>query len=82
MATIVFDNPLVVFWEQEPMNTNTGRVVYLDQVIKRYADGPVKPIVLPLTRRQHARMKIGRNDPCPCASGKKFKRCCYTGPNR
>lgn len=20
--------------------------------------------------------KIGRNDPCPCASGKKYKRCC------
>ena len=20
--------------------------------------------------------KAGRNDPCPCASGKKFKRCC------
>lgn len=20
--------------------------------------------------------KIGRNDPCPCGSGKKFKRCC------
>ena len=21
-------------------------------------------------------MKAGRNDPCPCGSGKKFKRCC------
>lgn len=21
--------------------------------------------------------KIGRNDPCPCGSGKKFKKCCY-----
>uniref|UniRef100_A0A7C5US05 Protein translocase subunit SecA n=1 Tax=candidate division CPR3 bacterium TaxID=2268181 RepID=A0A7C5US05_UNCC3 len=21
--------------------------------------------------------KIGRNDPCPCGSGKKYKRCCY-----
>jgi len=20
--------------------------------------------------------KIGRNDPCPCGSGEKFKRCC------
>ena len=20
---------------------------------------------------------IGRNDPCPCGSGKKFKNCCY-----
>jgi uncharacterized protein YecA (UPF0149 family) len=22
------------------------------------------------------RPKIGRNDPCPCGSGKKFKKCC------
>lgn len=22
------------------------------------------------------REKIGRNDPCPCGSGSKFKRCC------
>ena len=21
-------------------------------------------------------MKIGRNDPCPCGSGKKYKKCC------
>jgi len=30
---------------------------------------PIEPI-----RRQER--KIGRNDPCPCGSGKKFKRCC------
>jgi len=23
-----------------------------------------------------AALKVGRNDPCPCGSGKKFKRCC------
>ncbi len=22
-------------------------------------------------------MKAGRNDPCPCGSGKKYKHCCY-----
>ena len=21
--------------------------------------------------------KVGRNDPCPCGSGKKYKRCCW-----
>jgi hypothetical protein len=40
--------------------------------------------------------KVGRNDPCPCGSGKKFKKCCeskatkrsignaqvITGPNK
>jgi hypothetical protein len=24
----------------------------------------------------HARAKIGRNDPCPCGSGRKYKHCC------
>jgi len=22
-------------------------------------------------------MKVGRNDPCPCGSGRKYKHCCY-----
>ena len=30
--------------------------------------GPVKPIV-------NKQPKVGRNDPCPCGSGKKYKRC-------
>ena len=25
----------------------------------------------------HASGKVGRNDPCPCGSGKKYKKCCY-----
>ena len=24
----------------------------------------------------HRAEKVGRNDPCPCGSGKKFKKCC------
>jgi SWIM/SEC-C metal-binding protein len=24
----------------------------------------------------HVEKKAGRNDPCPCGSGKKFKKCC------
>jgi hypothetical protein len=26
-------------------------------------------------------MRIGRNDPCPCGSGKKFKKCCLGKPS-
>jgi preprotein translocase subunit SecA len=25
----------------------------------------------------HVGPKVGRNDPCPCGSGKKYKKCCY-----
>jgi hypothetical protein len=31
---------------------------------------------LTLPRKPEARKKVGRNDPCPCGSGKKFKNCC------
>jgi uncharacterized protein len=33
-----------------------------------------------LPRREPVRStKVGRNDPCPCGSGKKFKKCCGAG---
>ena len=28
------------------------------------------------TQSHHEALKVGRNDPCPCGSGKKFKNCC------
>jgi SEC-C motif-containing protein len=34
---------------------------------------PASP-VLPNVRRETP--KVGRNDPCPCGSGRKFKKCC------
>jgi preprotein translocase subunit SecA len=34
-------------------------------------DGP--RITIPLKREMP---KVGRNDPCPCGSGKKYKQCC------
>jgi uncharacterized protein YecA (UPF0149 family) len=33
---------------------------------------PPEPVV--------AAPKIGRNEPCPCGSGKKFKKCCADLP--
>ena len=32
-------------------------------------DVPVEPI-------RNRGEKVGRNDPCPCGSGKKYKKCC------
>jgi uncharacterized protein YchJ len=31
------------------------------------------PVSAPIVNE---RAKVGRNDPCPCSSGKKFKKCC------
>ena len=32
--------------------------------------GPLQPIM-------RNEKRVGRNDPCPCGSGKKYKRCCF-----
>jgi preprotein translocase subunit SecA len=32
-----------------------------------------------VTTQRHASRKIGRNEPCPCGSGKKYKKCCGMG---
>jgi len=34
---------------------------------------PLSPSTKPVVGGQ----KVGRNDPCPCGSGKKYKKCCY-----
>jgi preprotein translocase subunit SecA len=30
----------------------------------------------PVQQRVRSGAKVGRNDPCPCGSGKKYKKCC------
>lgn len=47
-----------------------------------FAEEPVKkmqfnetPIVAPTVKPVRTDAKIGRNDPCPCGSGKKYKKC-------
>ena len=37
-----------------------------------------KPGKLSTLLREAASAKVGRNDPCPCGSGKKYKKCCLT----
>jgi SEC-C motif-containing protein len=37
----------------------------------RYDESEVNPKPPPVRVE-----KIGRNDPCPCGSGKKYKKCC------
>ncbi|HWJ02143.1 MAG TPA: preprotein translocase subunit SecA [Verrucomicrobiae bacterium] len=54
-------SPAVVEESQEPQHQNV--------VENRYAEeGPKQPVKV--------ENQIGRNDPCPCGSGKKYKKCC------
>lgn len=40
---------------------------------RTHGSRPAHPATLPALRETP---KVGRNDPCPCGSGKKFKKCC------
>ena len=42
------------------------------------APAPAAPRPVPRTASGE---KVGRNDPCPCGSGKKYKKCCYLKQN-
>lgn len=44
----------------------------LSGAFEEAASGKLKPIVRPGS-------KLNRNDPCPCGSGKKYKKCCMGG---
>lgn len=60
------------------MDTRDGRI-YRANGLDEFdpEDRPyMKPMEVPPTPLQRAKMKVGRNDNCPCGSGKKFKRCC------
>ena len=35
-----------------------------------------QPKYIPIANQQAVSTKIGRNEPCPCGSGKKYKKCC------
>ncbi len=48
-----------------------GNWLYIDGQFPSTTDAPARATLSP-TATQH----IGRNDPCPCGSGKKFKKCC------
>ncbi len=39
-------------------------------------DIPFCPKPIKYSQTQKQKKKIGRNDPCPCGSGKKYKKCC------
>ena len=40
---------------------------------RKEREADIKPI-----RNSNTDPKIGRNDSCPCGSGKKYKRCCFS----
>lgn len=60
------------------MDVRTGRIVPesavddMDEAEREY----FRKMKIWPTPKQQRLGRVGRNDPCPCGSGKKFKKCC------
>jgi preprotein translocase subunit SecA len=85
-----FKHPEASHFEDEPASPTTPGIPGIDRrgVTERFGDetmvyhGPRTAVEESAERRQispapvkRAAPKVGRNDPCPCGSGKKFKKC-------
>ena len=60
------------------MNTRTGEILGPSELEKYKGKIPshIKMMGIDPTPAQLKRGRVGRNDPCGCGSGKKFKKCC------
>ena len=73
-VTLLFERIKDIFW------TATDEEDDLDEELDfRQRNGSSSTIQRPLPPRREP-TKIGRNDPCPCGSGKKYKFCCLMKP--
>ncbi len=60
-------------WEDDPTGSRLGCVV-CGAAAPEVDPVPLSPLPAP---QQPVRVtKVGRNEPCPCGSGKKYKKCC------
>lgn len=54
----------------------------MEQLTKDMKDGAPVASTLAQFAREARKQKVGRNDPCPCGSGSKFKKCCISNSRR
>lgn len=76
----------VMFKEKLEGRPYRGRPFESTKTVKRVAQRPgsvsefleAPPATEPFTAPARRGRKIGRNEPCPCGSGKKYKKCCMS----
>jgi hypothetical protein len=71
-VSLLFERLRDTFWmTTDEQNALDEDVEYLER------DGTSSNVQKPLPPRREL-AKVGRNDPCPCGSGRKYKFCCLT----
>ncbi len=68
---LLYNVRIVTKEEQEKQKT-----VRENEITNIVTSGPLKTGAGALQTRTMTAKKIGRNAPCPCGSGKKYKKCC------
>jgi hypothetical protein len=74
-----------IIQQQHGLPNEAGVKTFMEEVLKKACQGSVLellPNALPNTLSSGTTMRravprIGRNEPCPCGSGKKYKHCCH-----
>ena len=66
---INIDKDITLFLLKAEVKQNTERKEVVKNKLTNDSDDTV-------TKKQAKSTKVGRNDPCPCGSGKKYKQCC------
>jgi preprotein translocase subunit SecA len=85
MATVATEDPRLRRQQMEFHKTVLDQMAMDEEAARRRAaqaageggegeegEGAPPPKIMPIRRGP----KVGRNDPCPCGSGKKYKKCC------
>lgn len=70
-ADLCVENLSIIFYILE--------LIYQLRKLSYQSNGIIPSLILkdmPNTLNNKTHVKIGRNDPCPCGSGKKYKKCC------
>ena len=70
VAHFMADNEPQAHYEHSEFHKMDGRWYYVKE--HPYHPTPSKPVTAD---------KTGRNEPCPCGSGKKYKKCCFEAEN-
>ena len=66
-------------WEKEPSNNKDEQIRLLASVCVQHEIDHLNGVICMDRKRDTTIVKdrkVGRNEPCPCGSGKKYKKCC------
>jgi len=74
--TPFIQTPAIPFEQTDPELAQDLMDICSVRNILRKAGKYIKPVCLTTVEPISVPAKTGRNEPCPCGSGKKFKKCC------